>query len=205
MDDIKISEGVMVMSLSNLKIQETEESLDDSYFTKSEILEIVTVIKANYMHLIWFKLLYSFGMTLHDLVNLRVKDVDFEKAKLLIHTSRKLTPRCLDIPKSLLCDLRIHCSHKFPDSYVFHGRSGRLHTRTIQKALEKVESKLNIQLTVAKIRKSIAVHLLQSGWDYSSIGTFLGHANYRATRTLLGPDPRPYRKLGRLPLDEILQ
>lgn len=204
MDDQKFLEGLILMYNSNLKVQELDESVDGTYFTKQEILDIVLVMKTNYIHLVWFKLLYSFGMTLHDLVNLKVKDVDFEKAKLNILTSKKLAPRCLDIPKSLLCDLRIQCNHKFPDAPVFSGRSGKLHTRTIQKALEKVEWKLNIQLTIAKLRKSIAVHLLQSGWEYKAIGEFLGHVNYRATRNLLGQPSHSYQKI-KLPLDEILQ
>jgi site-specific recombinase XerC len=133
-----------------------------------------------------------------------VKDVNFEKAKIKIDSGKKYLPRHLDIPKSLLCELRIQCNHKFPDSYVFQGRVGKLHTRTVQKALEKVETRLNIQLTISKLRKSIAVHLLQSGWDYKAIGEFLGHANYRATRNLLGPSSQSYLKV-KLPLDEILK
>jgi integrase len=201
---MKKSEGLIIMYQSNLIEQGIKENICDSYFTKSEIMKIISVVKENYIHLIWFKLLYSFGMTLHELVNLKLKDIDFEKAKLTIHTSKKLLPRSLDIPKSLLCELRIQSSHKFPESYVFPGKTGRLHTRTIQKALEKVEWKLNMKLTIAKLRKSIAVHLLQSGWEYKEIGEFLGHASYRATRNLLGPS-RKFYNIKKLPLDEILQ
>lgn len=201
MNDKNFPEGIS-MYQTNLKVAEADESLDNSYFSKSEILEIISIIKQNYIHLIWFKLLYSFGMTLHELVNLKVKDVDIQGAKLTIHTSKKLGPRKLDIPKSLLCDLRIQCSHKHPDAYVFQGRIGKLHTRTIQKALEKVQLKLNTNLTIAKLRKTIAVHLLQSGWDYKAIGEFLGHSSYRATKNLLGS--AHYYLKARQPLDEIL-
>ncbi|MBP9887980.1 MAG: tyrosine-type recombinase/integrase [Leptospiraceae bacterium] len=201
MDDEIFTEGTS-MYQTNLRITEAHESLDNSYFSKSEILEIISLIKQNYIHLIWFKLLYSFGMTLHELVNLKVKDVDIPASKLTIHTSKKLGARRLDIPKSLLCDLRIQCSHKQPDSYVFQGRTGKLHTRTIQKALEKTQCNLRTNLTIAKLRKSIAVHLLQSGWDYKSIGEFLGHSSYRATKNLLGP--ANYYLKSKTPLDEIL-
>ena len=204
MNEDEILEGITNMLQSNLKFVESNKSLDGSYFSKSEILEIISMIKDNYIHLIWFKLLYSFGMTLHELVHLKVGDIDFESCKLKIHSSKKLAPRSLDIPESLLRELRIQCDRRDPDSFVFQGRIGKLHTRTIQKALEKVEYKLNIQLTIAKLRKSIAVHLLQNGWDYRAIGEFLGHVHYRATRNLLGQYPANYKKMI-LPLDEILQ
>ncbi|MBK8398370.1 MAG: tyrosine-type recombinase/integrase [Leptospiraceae bacterium] len=203
MSDDNISEGLHMMHQFNLNFVQVIDTKDDSYFSKTEILEIITTIKENYIHLIWFKLLYSFGMTLFELVNLKVKDIDFVSAKINIHSSKKLMSRSLDIPEALLRELRIQCERKFPESYLFHGRGGKLHTRTIQKALEKVESKLNIQITISKIRKSIAVHLLQNGWDYRAIGEFLGHAHYRATRNLLGPNSKKYRK-SIAPLDEIL-
>lgn len=203
MDNKFFEEGLFEMYQSNLKVANTDLSLDNSYFSKSEILEIISIIKQNYIHLIWFKLLYSFGMTLQELVNLKVKDVNISEAKLTIQTSKRLGARKLDIPKSLLCDLRIQCSHKLPDSYVFQGRTGKIHTRTVQKALEKVQCKLNTNLTIAKLRKSIAVHLLQSGWDYKAIGEFLGHNSYRATKNLLGPSH--YYLKEKLPLDEILR
>lgn len=200
MDEKNIFEGVISMSKYNLNIQPTIKSSDPSFFTKSEIMEIVSAIKDNYMHLIWFKLLYSFGLNLQELVNLKVRDVDFEMGKLTVNSGKRSIARSLDIPKSLLCDLRIHCNQKTSDAYLFPGRNGRLHTRTIQKALEKVETRLSIKLSISKLRKSIAVHLCQCGWDYKSIGIFLGHANYRATRNLLGESQKFFQK-PRLPFD----
>ncbi len=204
MDEKKILEGLILMSQFNLNIRSSIETSDRSFFTKSEIMEIVSAIKENYIHLIWFKLLYSFGMNLQELVNLKVKDIDFEKAKITINSGKRSIPRFSDIPKSLLCDLRLHCNHKAQESYIFQGRYGRLHTRTIQKALEKVELKLKIRLTIAKLRKSIAVHLCQNGWDYKEIGEFLGHANYRATRNLLGESRRFFQKSSQSSIDEFL-
>ena len=200
MDEKNIFEGVISMSKFNLNIQSTIKSSDPSFFTKSEILEIVSAIKDNYIHLIWFKMLYTFGLNLQELVSLKVGDIDFKMEKLIVNSGKRSIARSLDIPNSLLCDLRIHCNQKSLDMYLFPGRNGRLHTRTIQKALEKVEARLNMKLSISKLRKSIAVHLCQCGWDYKSIGIFLGHANYRATRTLLGESQKFFQK-PRLPFD----
>ena len=204
MDDKTFLEGLIRMYQSNVKIKETDKNLDGSYFSKSEILEIISAMKENYKHLIWFKLLYSFGMNLQELVNLKVRDVDFENASLRIDSGKRSTPRNSDIPRSLVQELRLHCNHKSPDAYVFHGRNGKLHTRTIQKALEKIEQRINKQITIAKLRKSIAVHLCQNGWDYSEIGSFLGHSSYRATRNLLGQPRGHYRSTAQT-IDDIFQ
>jgi site-specific recombinase XerC len=196
-----IYKGVIPMSKYNLNIQTTIKPSDRTFFTKPEIMEIVSAIKDNYIHLIWFKLLYSFGLNLQELVNLKVKDIDLKMEKITINSGKRAIPRRLDIPNSLVCDLRLHCNQKDPEAFVFPGRNGRLHTRTIQKALEKAESKLCIKLSIAKLRKSIAVHLCQCGWDYKSIGEFLGHANYRATRNLLGESRKFFLKSS-LPFDK---
>lgn len=88
MSDDNISEGLHMMHQFNLNFVQVIDTKDDSYFSKTEILEIITTIKENYIHLIWFKLLYSFGMTLFELVNLKVKDIDFVSAKINIHSSK---------------------------------------------------------------------------------------------------------------------
>ncbi|HMV42754.1 MAG TPA: tyrosine-type recombinase/integrase [Leptospiraceae bacterium] len=166
------------------KYDETVE--DDSFFTPDQIIQIVKVLKSNYTHLLWFKLLYTFGMNLKDIVNLKVGAIDFQRSKIKILGGEKSLSRSLDIPFSILCDFRIFCHQKTSDDFVFQGRSGKLHTRTIQKALEKIENKIGLSVSVPKIRRSIAVHLRQNGWSQVEIGLFLGHVNTRSTRNLFG-------------------
>lgn len=159
-------------------------SKEESFFTPAQIVQIVKVLRVNYTHLLWFKLLYTFGMNLRDLIQLRVGDIDFENSKINLRGTERVLYRTSDIPFSILCDLRIFCNQKNAHELVFVGRHGKLHTRTVQKAFEKIEIKLGLKFTIPKLRRSIAVHLQQNGWSQKDIGDFLGHLNHRSTKNL---------------------
>lgn len=176
---------------------------DIGYFTRDEILKIISVLRKNYQHLIWFKMLYCFGLTVSDLINLKVSDVDIVNRKLLLFTSNKFQPRVLDIPHALLGELRIECCHKSLDDTLFEGRSGRLHPRTIQKSLEKAEKKTGMNITIPKIRRSIAIHLYEHGWREDEIAKFLGHSHKAATKKILNV-LKPSNLARVYPLDVLL-
>ncbi|MCE9501781.1 MAG: tyrosine-type recombinase/integrase [Leptospira sp.] len=186
------------------KSGEQSKELNCFYFTASDITLILSVVKSNYIHHIWFRLLYAFGLTVGELVNLRVGDIDFTNFKIKIASSKKLRPRVLALPNSIIRDLRVEAHNRDADELLFRGRSqtGRIHPRTVQKLFEKVEHQTGMEISVSKIRRSVALHLLQKGWEEKSVTQHLGHSTNRATRKLLGKTRQFY--LGSdLPLDEI--
>jgi hypothetical protein len=57
---------------------------------------------------------------------------------------------------------------------LFEGRKGKIHPRTIQKALENFCCSLGICFSIRKLRNTLIYDLYKHGWDDKSIAFQLG-------------------------------
>ncbi|MCB1190798.1 MAG: tyrosine-type recombinase/integrase [Leptospiraceae bacterium] len=174
-----------------------------NYFTTDEILKLLEIIKSNYLHYLWIKLLYSFALTPTELVNIKVSDINFRNLSIKIHSTGRHRARILKLPIALIRDLKSETTSKKPDDYLFQGRNGKVNPRTVQKVLEKLTHQTGIYISITKLRRSIAMHLIQIGWEEKSVTELLGHSSIRSTRKLLGSSREFYKKL-KLPLDKLM-
>ncbi|MDX1957926.1 MAG: tyrosine-type recombinase/integrase [Leptospiraceae bacterium] len=173
------------------------------YFTEEEIKKFLGIgVLRNHRHRVWFRLLYALGLTITELIHLKVEDVCFKTRTIRVRTTRRNKERTLNFPYFLLIDLRTEIFGKEPKDYLFQGRDGMLHPRTVQKALEKTGKDLGVEASIRKFRKTLALHLLKCGWDEKGIAKMLGHSSPRATRKLMGAD-RIFFENRRHPLDRI--
>ena len=163
---------------------------EGSFFTFREISEIAAKLKANYQHMVLFKLMYAFGLTISELINLRVKNIDLEKKLIFINSVRKNNPRILNIPVDMVQILRAEACQRIGEELLFTGRNGKLHPRTVQKIFEKARSLTGKKITVNILRRSTAAHLKMQGWNDQAIKEYLGHSNTRSTRKLMGEAAR---------------
>jgi integrase/recombinase XerD len=159
------------------------KKINNQYLTTSQIEEILSVVKKNPVHRLAIKLLFSTGLYISELINLRISDIDPQQSTLEIKMNRKLNGRTIYIPKNLCMDLLRHGQSIHTNGYIFQGRDGKLCDRTIQKIFVKV-NKLNIgsNLTIERIRNAIALQLLIWGHNMHEIAYFLGHKEVRSTR-----------------------
>jgi integrase/recombinase XerD len=175
------------------------------YFSEEELRRILSMQKQrNHKHRIWFRLLYSLGITIVEMVNLRVNDINFEDKKIKISGGKRHKERIISLPNALLADLKNEVHGKIGQGFLFEWRKGGVHPRTIQKALESSGSKLGLEANIVKFRKTLALHLLKCGWDEKGIAQMLGHSSPRATRKLLGND-RVFFETRRHPLDRLIK
>lgn len=184
---------------------EVQSMKDNFILTIPELCTIINFFNSNYKHSLWFKMLYSFGVTTNELVNLKVKDLDLERNKIKVSGNKKLRNRILDIPQSLLKDLKRESAHKPSESFLFSGRKGAgIHPRTIQKILKKVEFHTKLSISIAKIRRTIAIQLYTKGWSEKNITEFLGYSSVRTTRIFIG-DGRKSIDGSNSPLDDLMK
>jgi integrase len=167
--------------MSNLNIYE-EYCKKQDLLSKKDIKNIVKAIQSNYDHLLWFKMIYSFGLNLNEFVNLKVRDINLKTLHLQVNKHKRLQNRTLNIPKDLSNELRIQCCHKEPNDFLFNGRNGKLHERTIQKVFSKASKILNQKITIQKIRKSLILHFIEEGWNIDLITRFIGHSSSKLIR-----------------------
>ena len=194
------------MERAAIRVGLREKHEEMNFYSTEDISLLFSIVRDNYLHRIWLKLLFSFGLTLGELINIRVRDLDFDTKKIKIISSKKLRHRILPLPKCLYNELKRESSHKTPDELIFRGRAreGKIHPRTIQKIFEKLQHQTGMEVSVSKIRKSAAIHLLQNGWEEKSITHLLGHSHLRTTRKLMGNCHRLFLKTN-FPIDDILE
>ena len=67
--------------------------------------------------------------------------------------------------------------------YLFPGRNGHIHQRTIQEIVKEAAKKANIQKNVHPhtLRHSFSTHLIEDGYYVASVQSLLGHSSAETT------------------------
>lgn len=172
----------------------TIEKQKKEYLSQEEISKILILAKENTNHYLILGLFYSCGLTIHELIHIKVGDINMNTLSLTVPGGKKLRKRILYIPEKLRTALYSTSYGKTPESFLFQGnkKSFPIHRRTIQKLFEKIKKISGIRINVTSIRKSVAVHLYQLGWSKLSICKFLGHSQFQSTRKMLRGIPKNY-------------
>ncbi|EPG72878.1 site-specific recombinase, phage integrase family [Leptospira fainei serovar Hurstbridge str. BUT 6] len=182
---------------------EFEDENYSGFLSKPDLRRLFDAAKSNENHYLWLRMIYSFGLLITELVFIEVRDLDWATNQITIKHSQKLRSRTLPIPISLQRDLWFASRGKSENAFLFSGRSGRIHPRTIQKMFSKLEAACGLSVSVIRLRRSLGVHLIEAGWGVEKIREHLGFSSKRSVQELLGPARNP--QVGKMfPLEEIL-
>ncbi len=152
--------------------------------TKAEI-EMILKQTDNKKHRTLLATAYAAGLRVSEVIDLRVKDIDFTEMTLIVRQGKGRKDRLTVISSRLIDDLKFLVSDKDGSEYVFDSnRGGKLTTATAQKIFYKCLSKSGIHkdATFHSLRHSFATHLLENGVDVRYVQELLGHANIRTTQ-----------------------
>ena len=150
------------------------------------IIKLIKVIR-NLKHRTLIELLYSSGVRLEEVVNIKWDDLDFINNTVRINKGKGKKDR-LTILSNLVVKHLMDLKELKPDNndYVFFSEA-RIHTHittgTVQKVLENASIKLGLssKATPHQLRHSFATHLLENGTDIRYIQELLGHASTKTT------------------------
>lgn len=150
--------------------------------SKVEIKSIFEETKNQKYRLI-LQMLYSSGIRLNELINLKREHIDPSRKTILVSQGKGKKDRITLLSEKLSKDLFDYvCKTEFKTKYLFESsRRKKYSQKTIQKILEKSSRKLNKKVTPHMLRHSFATHLLESGTDIRYIQKLLGHANLETT------------------------
>jgi len=137
-----------------------------------------------------FEILYSCGLRVSELVNLRLQNIDFDEELLRFMgkgDKERITPvgdaGMLFLKKYLkTCRYKIEKERK--SDYVFLNKNGKKMTRQgFWKILKKYARRLNIDKNLYPhiFRHSFATHMLQRGADLRTVQELLGHSSISTT------------------------
>jgi integrase/recombinase XerD len=146
-----------------------------------------------------FELLFSSGMRVSEMSNLRVATVDLERGAVLVRgkgNKERLIPICdLEVRSALLAYVGIHPGPREADAYFFTNRlGGRLSEQSIRIALKRHTRAAGLEkITPHVFRHTVATMLLQEGVDLRFIQTFLGHSSIVTTTIYVHVDDKSQR------------
>ncbi len=170
----------------------------------SEIQKLFSQIK-NLKHHCLLILTYSGGLRRSETINLRTKDIDFERNQILIRSGKGNKDRVTLLSENLKKELYKYIEEYNPKKYLFEGATGGKYSfASFSKVLKKAVLKSEIQknITIHSLRHSFATHLLEQGTDIRYIQKLLGHKNIKTTLLYTHVAKKEIRKI-KSPLDNI--
>lgn len=150
---------------------------------KESIINLLQVTK-NLKHRAIIGLLYSGGLRIGELINLKLTDLDIERSQIHIKQGKGRKDRVVvmsEVIKPLL--LNYIYTYK-PAHYVIEGRDGGKYSASSIRAFLKESCKLaGIHKTVTPhtLRHCYATHMLENGIDLRYIQELLGHVRPETT------------------------
>jgi site-specific recombinase XerD len=135
--------------------------------SEQEFLSVLSTID-NIKHRAIVLLIYSAGLRLSEVVNLRIKDIDSERMKVYVQQSKGRKDRYTSLSKKLLPILRQYFLEYKPKEWLIEGAKGRKYSvSSVQTIVKDAYNKAGIKKKVSThtLRHSFATHLLEGGTD----------------------------------------
>lgn len=154
------------------------------HLSKPEIKRIFQSVN-NLKHLLILKMVYGMGLRLSEVVNLKIEDINSDDMLVRIEGAKGKKDRVVNLPSSVLQDMRNYYKEFQPKFYLFNGQyGGKYSNRSVQNIFKTAMKKagVNKRIGVHGLRHSYATHLLESGADLRYIQELLGDYNIKTTQ-----------------------
>ena len=138
----------------------------------------------NIKHKCIIELLYSCGLRLNELLNIKIEHIDSVRMRVLVENAKGGKDRYVMLSDTLLNDLRKYWDKYRPEVYLFQGQNGMKYSeKSVQNIVKNAASRAGIKQKVSPhiLRHSFATHLLEKGTDIRYIQELLGHKSIKTT------------------------
>jgi len=174
--------------------------------SQEEVLALINYPK-NIKHKAVLYTIYSCGLRVSELLNLRIKDIRSDDGYVFIKGAKGKKDRHTVLSENLLIVLREYFKKHKPSYWLFEGRDGgKYSAKSVQAIFRKAQqgSGANPWSTPHTLRHSFATHLLENGENLRNIQIMLGHDSSKTTEIYTHVINVSNKKI-RNPLDIILK
>jgi integrase/recombinase XerD len=192
---------ILHKEISNVKMPKKEKALPE-VLTKAEVSKLLSSTETRKSKLI-LSLLYSSGLRVSELVNLKPDDLNFDEKIGKVRFGKGSKDRMFILSEELSKDIKQYLRKKKDHQYIF-SKDKPLTTRNIQKIVKSTRQKCGIskKATPHTLRHSFATHLLEGGTDIRLIQSLLGHSSLNTTQIYTHISTEQIKKIEN-PLDKL--
>lgn len=151
--------------------------------TKQEVIELIRCTR-NIKHRAIIALLYSSGLRVGELINLKLMDLDIERRQIHVKNAKGRKDRYVILSQSILPLLQNYFFTFKPVTFFAEGGRGKPYSASSIRKFMKGSSKaagITKRVTPHTLRHSYATHLLEQGVNLRHIQSLLGHARPETT------------------------
>ncbi len=189
---LKMFNKIEINPMSNIKYPKKEKNLP-KFIQYNELEEILEISKSgNYgiRNNLIIELMYSTGVRVSELINIKLNDIDMENKKIRIlgkgsyerfvffgeYTFNALKKYTNTLRKELL-------KGKTSEYLLLNKDGNQITTRGIAKIISQIIDKTAVKTKISPhtLRHTFATHLLDNGCDLRSVQEMLGHKNINST------------------------
>ncbi len=191
---------ILKKEFANVRMPKKDSKLPE-VLTKEEVKKMIESSDNQKSRLI-ISLLYSAGLRVSELVNLKVEDLNIGDKSGWVRHGKGAKDRLFVLSESLANELQEYIKGK-DNKYVF-SKENPLTTRNIQKIIKGTKARAGIskRVTPHTLRHSFATHLLEQGTDIRLIQTLLGHSSISTTSIYTHISTEQIKKVAN-PLDSL--
>ena len=159
----------------------------------------------NSKHALLLKLCYGMGLRVSEIVNLKITDIDSKRMQVLVRQGKGKKDRYVNLPESILNELRAYYVAYKPKEFLFEGRYGDQYSiRSVQAVFKNAmkKARINKKVGIHSLRHSYATHLIEQGTDIRFVQELLGHKDIKTTMIYTSLTDQTKRKI-KSPLDNL--